>query len=233
MDRTRARATPYARRAGRRNPAADRRRAHRRRRCRRTRPPLRRAARHHRRRRHQDAAGPRRQEGAASMKADDPPLAMLAELTHRCPLRCPYCSNPIELSRASAELDTESWKRVLGEAAALGVLQVHFSGGEPLVRRDLADLVRHATEVGLYGNLITAGINLDASRLSELVEAGIEHVQLSFQDADMVSGDRIAGLLGSQDAKRRAAGPVREARLPLTVNAGGHPQNLDPRGGMC
>ena len=73
------------------------------------------------------------------MTAVEPPLALLAELTHRCPLRCPYCSNPLELSRASAELDTESWKRVLGEAAALGVLQVHFSGGEPLVRRDLAE----------------------------------------------------------------------------------------------
>src|SRR5260370_27691045 len=156
-----------------------------------------------------------------------PPLAMLAELTHRCPLRCPYCSNPLELSRASTELDTETWKRVLGEAAALGVLQVHFSGGEPLVRRDLVDLVRHAAGVGLYGNLITSGINLDASRLSELVEAGIEHVQLSFQDADMVSGDRIAGLLGSQEAKRRAAGLVREAGLPLTVNAVVHRQNLD------
>jgi pyrroloquinoline quinone biosynthesis protein E len=96
----------------------------------------------------------------------DPPLALLAELTHRCPLRCPYCSNPLELSRASAELDTASWKRVLGEAAALGVLQVHFSGGEPLARRDLVELVGHAAKVGLYGNLITSGIGLDADRLA-------------------------------------------------------------------
>jgi pyrroloquinoline quinone biosynthesis protein E len=157
----------------------------------------------------------------------DPPLALLAELTHRCPLRCPYCSNPLELSRASAELDTASWKRVLGEAAALGVLQVHFSGGEPLVRRDLAELVRHAAKVGLYGNLITSGIHLDAGRLAELVEAGLEHVQLSFQDADMVFGDRIAGFLGAQEAKRRAARLVREAGLPLTVNAVVHRQNLN------
>jgi len=152
---------------------------------------------------------------------------MLAELTHRCPLRCPYCSNPLELSRASAELDTASWKRVLGEAAALGVLQVHFSGGEPLARRDLTELVRHATEAGLYGNLITSGIHLDSGRLNELVEAGLEHVQLSFQDADIASGDRIAGLAGSQEAKRRAARLVREAGLPLTVNAVVHRQNLD------
>src|SRR5437588_8342529 len=137
------------------------------------------------------------------MMAVEPPLAMLAELTHRCPLRCPYCSNPLELSRASAELDSETWKRVLGEAAALGVLQVHFSGGEPLVRRDLAELVRHAAEVGLYGNLITSGINLDAGRLAELVEAGLEHVQLSFHDADMLSCDRMSWYPGSKEAKRR------------------------------
>src|ERR1700751_387101 len=92
------------------------------------------------------------------------PLVLLAELTHRCPLRCPYCSNPLDLSRASAKLDTVTWKRVLSEAAALGVLQVHFSGGEPLVRRDLAELVRHAAEVGLYGNVVTSGIHLDAGR---------------------------------------------------------------------
>jgi pyrroloquinoline quinone biosynthesis protein E len=116
---------------------------------------------------------------------------------------------------------------VLGEAATLGVLQVHFSGGEPLVRRDLAELVRHAAEVGLYGNLITSGIHLDAGRLKELVEAGLEHVQLSFQDSDSASGDRIAGLAGSQEAKRIAASLVREAGLPLTVNAVVHRQNLD------
>jgi pyrroloquinoline quinone biosynthesis protein E len=157
----------------------------------------------------------------------DPPLALLVELTHRCPLRCPYCSNPLELSRASAELDTETWKRVLGEAAALGVLQVHFSGGEPLARRDLAGLVGHAARGGLYGNLITSGIGLDADRLARLVEAGLEHVQLSLQDSDLASGDRIAGLAGAQQAKRRAARLVLEARLPLTVNAVVHRQNLD------
>jgi PqqA peptide cyclase len=162
----------------------------------------------------------------------DPPLALLAELTHRCPLRCPYCSNPLELSRASAELDTAAWKRVFSEAAALGVLQVHFSGGEPLVRRDLAELVRHAAHVGLYGNLITSGIHLDATRLAELVEAGLEHVQLSIQDADPAGGDRIAGLPGAQNTKRRVARLVREAGLPLTVNAVVHRQNLDRLGEM-
>lgn len=160
----------------------------------------------------------------------EPPLALLAELTHRCPLRCPYCSNPLELSRASAELDTATWKRILSEAAGLGVLQVHFSGGEPLVRRDLAELVRHAADVGLYGNLITSGIRLDSDRLAGLVAAGLEHVQLSFQDADIATGDRIAGLVGAQEAKRAAARLVRNAGLPLTINAVVHRQNLDRLG---
>ena len=162
----------------------------------------------------------------------EPPLALLAELTHRCPLRCPYCSNPLALERAGAELDTETWQRVLGEAAAMGVLQVHFSGGEPLARRDLAALVGHATEAGLYGNLITSGIGLDAARMAALVEAGLEHVQLSLQDADPAQGDRIAGLAGAQAQKRQAARLVIEAGLPLTVNAVVHRQNLDRLGDM-
>jgi pyrroloquinoline quinone biosynthesis protein E len=157
----------------------------------------------------------------------DPPLALLAELTHRCPLRCPYCSNPLDLQRASAELDTMTWKRVFVEAAELGILQVHFSGGEPLVRRDLAELVGHATKAGLYVNLITSGIRLDADRLARLVEAGLEHVQLSLQDSEPGSGDRIAGLAGAQQAKRQAAALVRAAGLPLTVNAVVHRQNLE------
>jgi len=156
----------------------------------------------------------------------EPPLALLAELTHRCPLRCPYCSNPLELSRASAELDTGTWRRVFGEAAALGVLQVHFSGGEPLVRRDLVELVGHATEAGLYVNLITSGIRLDADRLTRLVEAGLEHVQLSLQDSDPTFGDRVAGFAGAQQAKREVAALVCASGLPLTVNAVVHRQNL-------
>jgi PqqA peptide cyclase len=162
----------------------------------------------------------------------EPPLALLAELTHRCPLRCPYCSNPLALERAGAELDTETWQRVLGEAAAMGVLQVHFSGGEPLARRALAALVGHATNAGLYSNLITSGIGLDAARMAALVEAGLEHVQLSLQDVDPAQGDRIAGLAGAQARKRQAASLVIEAGLPLTVNVVVHRQNLDRLGDM-
>ncbi|HYM02714.1 MAG TPA: pyrroloquinoline quinone biosynthesis protein PqqE [Stellaceae bacterium] len=161
------------------------------------------------------------------MTAAQPPLALLAELSHRCPLRCPYCSNPLELERAGAEIDTATWQRVLSEAAKLGALQVHFSGGEPLVRRDLADLVRHATKVGLYTNLITSGVLLDREKLAELVAAGLEHVQLSFQDAEAASADRIAGLAHAHEKKLAVAALVRQAGLPLTVNAVVHRQNLE------
>src|SRR5229473_4539049 len=160
-----------------------------------------------------------RRKGSSTMRALEPPMALLAEVTHRCPLQCPYCSNPLELDRVATELDTDSWQRVLDEAAALGVLQVHFSGGEPLVRRDLATLVGHANKCGLYVNLITSGIRLDAFRLGHLIDAGLEHVQLSLQDSDAASGDRIAGFAGAQQAKREAAALVCAMGLPLTVNA--------------
>ena len=160
------------------------------------------------------------------MNHPEPPLALLAELSHRCPLQCPYCSNPLELERGSSEIDTATWQRVLSEAASLGILQVHFSGGEPTVRRDLAALVRHAGNVGLYSNLITSGVLTHPAQFDALVEAGLEHVQLSIQDADAASGDRIAGLAGAQAKKRVFAALVRQAGLPLTINAVVHRQNL-------
>jgi pyrroloquinoline quinone biosynthesis protein E len=163
---------------------------------------------------------------SATASSVEPPLALLAELTHRCPLGCPYCSNPLALERSSAELDTAAWGRVMAEAAELGVLQVHFSGGEPLARRDLVAIVAAATEVGLYGNLITSGIGLARDRMLALKQAGLEHVQLSIQDIDATEGDRIAHRQGAQIEKRRAAAIVREAGLPLTVNAVVHRQNL-------
>ena len=104
-----------------------------------------------------------------------PPLAALLELTHRCPLQCPYCSNPLELERAKGELSTDEWMRVLDEASELGILQVHFSGGEPAVRRDLPELVAHARKVGLYSNLITSGVTLDQARVAGLAKAGLDH----------------------------------------------------------
>ena len=165
------------------------------------------------------------------MTAVEPPLALLAELTHRCPLRCPYCSNPLELSRASAELDTESWKRVLGEAAALGVLQVHFSGGEPLVRRDLAELVRHAAEVGLYSNLITSGIGLDAGGRRSCSRRGSTTFSSVSRTPTRSPATSWPARRGAE-RKAAAARRVREAGLPLTVNFVVHRQNVDRVGAI-
>ncbi len=163
---------------------------------------------------------------AAQAPRPAPPLGMLAELTHRCPLQCPYCANPLELERASVELDTASWKRVLEQAAALGVLQVHFSGGEPTARRDLLALVAHARDMQLYSNLITSGVTLTADSLAALRVAGLDHVQLSFQDAETEGGDRIGGMPGGHARKLVAAKLIREAGFPLTANFVVHRQNL-------
>lgn len=162
-----------------------------------------------------------------SEPAPDAPLALLAELTHRCPLRCPYCSNPTALSGAGAELDTATWARVFQEAAALGCLQVHLSGGEPTARRDIVDLVAAASAAGLYTNLITAGVLVDAARLAAMAAAGLDHVQLSVQDAEAAPADRIGGYAGGHARKLAFAALVRAAGLPLTLNAVVHRQNLD------
>ncbi len=147
-----------------------------------------------------------------------PPLGLIAELTHRCPLKCPYCSNPLELERASAELDTVSWLRVLDEAAEIGVLQVHFTGGEPLARRDLTALVARASQRGLYSNIITSGVTLDDRAMAALMQAGVDHIQLSFQDSDATQNDALGGSPGSFAKKQAAAARIRAAGLPLTVN---------------
>jgi pyrroloquinoline quinone biosynthesis protein E len=157
----------------------------------------------------------------------DPPLALLAELTHRCPLACPYCSNPLDLERAAGELAEQDWRRVLAEAAALGVLQVHFSGGEPMARRDLPGLIGAANGLGLYSNLITSGTLGGAREIEIFAAAGLKHVQLSFQDFYADNNDRIAGLSGAHARKTRFAQAVRAARLPLTLNMVVHRQNLD------
>jgi pyrroloquinoline quinone biosynthesis protein E len=163
---------------------------------------------------------------AAQAPRPAPPLGMLAELTHRCPLQCPYCANPLEMERASAELDTATWKRVLEQAAALGILQVHFSGGEPTVRRDLLALVAHARDMQLYSNLITSGVTLTADSLAAFRVAGLDHVQLSFQDSETEGGDRIGGLPGGHARKLVAAKLIRDAGFPLTANFVVHRQNL-------
>lgn len=159
------------------------------------------------------------------------PLAVLLELTHRCPLQCGYCSNPVEMERAGDELTTDEWKKVLTELAEIGVLQVHFSGGEPTVRKDLAELVQHATDLGLYSNLITSAVLLTRDKLAALADAGLCHIQISFQGNEPELANRIAGFKG-HSKKLEAAGWSRELGLPLTVNAVMHRQNLHQLPGM-
>ena len=154
------------------------------------------------------------------------PYTLIAELTYRCPLRCPYCSNPTALAGDPAELTTDEWARVFAEAAALGVMQLHLTGGEPLARRDLEELVRRAHDVGLYTNLITSGIPLTRERLAALREAGVDHVQLSVQDADAEGADRVAGYPAFA-RKLEVAAWVKAEGLPLTVNVVLHRDNLD------
>jgi pyrroloquinoline quinone biosynthesis protein E len=153
------------------------------------------------------------------------PYALLAELTYRCPLHCPYCSNPTH-TRKDRELTTDEWNRVIREAATLGVLQIGFSGGEPVVRRDLADLVRAAREANLYTNLITSGVGLDDERVRALRNAGLDSVQLSFQSDDADLSDEIAGARAHQP-KLDAATKIRAAGIPLSLNFVIHRRNID------
>jgi PqqA peptide cyclase len=156
----------------------------------------------------------------------DRPTTLLAELTHRCPLRCPYCSNPLDLIRAESELGTEDWKRVFTEARALGVLQLGLSGGEPLVRKDLEELAVHARSLGLYSTLVTSGLGLTRQRAERLRDAGLEHVQISIQDADAEVAERIAGV-SSVKQKRAAAAIVKELGFAFSINVVLHRANLD------
>ncbi|MEM7425108.1 MAG: pyrroloquinoline quinone biosynthesis protein PqqE [Pseudomonadota bacterium] len=160
------------------------------------------------------------------------PTSLLAELTHRCPLRCPYCSNPLELDRRSSELTTDEWKYVLAQAAELGVFHVHFSGGEPTSRPDIADLISHARDVDLYTNLITSGVLMNAGRLDELIEAGLDHLQLSLQDVDAPLADHIGGLKGGHERKLALCRELKERRVGFTINAVMHRQNVHNVGAM-
>jgi PqqA peptide cyclase len=160
------------------------------------------------------------------------PLGLLAELTHRCPLACPYCSNPLALENRADELDTSEWARVFREAAELGVLQVHLSGGEPLSRRDAIEIVAAAHDARLYTNLITSAIGLTSDRLARLRTAGLDHVQISIQDTQPDSADHIGGYKGGHARKLAAARSVVEAGLALTINAVMHRANIARVGEM-
>ena len=154
------------------------------------------------------------------------PVAILFELTHRCPLQCPYCSNPLQLEQAANELTTAQWSDVMEQAVAMGILQVHFSGGEPALRRDLEDLVEKAEALGLYSNLITSGVGIDDARLEGLAALGLKHVQISVQDSVEDSANRIGGHRDGFARKMAAAQAVSRHGLPLTVNAPIHRMNI-------
>jgi len=161
----------------------------------------------------------------ASGPAEERPYALVAELTYRCPLRCPYCSNPTDFVEHPDRLSAADWVRVLGEAEELGVMQVNLSGGEPLLRDDLGAIVQGAAAANLYINLITSGVPLDRARLAELRQAGLSSVQVSIQDASAEASDRIAGRVSFQE-KIDAARWVKELGLPLTLNVVLHRENL-------
>jgi len=160
------------------------------------------------------------------MQTSPKPAGLLAELTYRCPLHCPYCSNPLDMSMYRDELKLAEWVRVLGEARALGVLQLHLSGGEPLQRRDLVELVSQARALGFYTNLITSALALTPAKAEQLKTAGLDHVQISFQSADAATSDLIAGT-PSFAKKVAAARTVKALGFPLTINVVLHRQNIE------
>jgi PqqA peptide cyclase len=154
------------------------------------------------------------------------PYSLLAELTHRCPLHCPYCSNPTQLAPAQDELTRTEWEQVIGDAAELGVLHIGFSGGEPLQRPDLAELIACARTGGLYSNLITSAVGLTPRRAEQLKNAGLDSIQISLQADESSLADRIAGA-AAHERKLEAARMVRELGLPLTINVVLHRGNIE------
>jgi PqqA peptide cyclase len=154
------------------------------------------------------------------------PLSLVAELTHRCPLGCPYCCNPLALESHDEELDAATWAQLFRDAAALGVRHAHLSGGEPGARRDLVDIAAHAREAGLSTRLITSGVGIATRTMRDLWEAGLEHIQVSFQDSDAVSSDHIAGHRGAFQRKCAVAAEAVRLGLPLTVELVVHRANI-------
>ena len=154
------------------------------------------------------------------------PLSLIGEITHRCPLHCVYCSNPLEMQARQSELPTETWANVFASAAELGILQLHLTGGEPLARADLAELIAAARKSNLYTNLITSGVGLTEKRLTALVAAGLDHIQLSFQDSQEEPANEIAGTC-AHALKIKLARRIKCQRIAFTMNLVVHRQNLD------
>jgi len=163
--------------------------------------------------------------GSSEAAAVQPPFWLLAELTYRCPLHCVFCSNPVNYTDMAAELDTASWKRVFEQARAMGAVQLGFSGGEPLQRDDLEELVAHAHGLGFYTNLITSGIGLTAERARRLKAAGLDHVQLSFQDSTRELNDFLSHTR-TFELKKRVAAIIKDNGWPMVMNVVLHRHNL-------
>ena len=155
-----------------------------------------------------------------------PPLWLLAELTYRCPLHCVFCYNPVNFAQSAAELPTEDWLRVLGEARAAGSVQCGFSGGEPMVRDDLELLVAEAHRLGFYTNLLTSGVGLTEARASALKSAGLDHIQLSFQDSTRELNDFLSNTK-TFELKRRTAHMIKANGWPMVLNCVVHRLNID------
>jgi pyrroloquinoline quinone biosynthesis protein E len=153
------------------------------------------------------------------------PYTLVAELTYRCPLRCVYCSNPIDFASARDELSTAEWCRTITEAAELGVVQLHLSGGEPMLRDDLLELIGHARACDLYTNLITGGTLIDEDKLRGFRDAGLEHIQLSIQGAAMATAETVAGVR-SHRKKLEVAGLITKLGFPFTLNVVLHRLNI-------
>ncbi|MEN9597430.1 MAG: hypothetical protein RL236_1864 [Pseudomonadota bacterium] len=158
-------------------------------------------------------------------KTITPPRWLLAELTYACPLQCPYCSNPIDYTKYKSELSTDDWKRVLSEARKMGAVQLGFSGGEPLIRPDLAELVQHARELGYYSNLITSGYGLTEEKIVELKTAGLDHIQVSIQASTQELNDHIAGTK-SFEHKQDVARLVKKHGYPMVLCVVIHRENI-------
>lgn len=158
-----------------------------------------------------------------------PPLWLLAELTYACPLQCPYCSNPVDFANYRKNLDTDTWIRVLREARAIGAVQLGFSGGEPLLRRDLETLIAEARKLGYYSNLITSGVGMDAARIKRFREAGLDHIQISFQASRKELNDLLAGTAAFEH-KLAMAREVKANGFPMVLCFVLHRDNIDRMG---
>jgi len=154
------------------------------------------------------------------------PLWLLAELTYRCPLQCPYCSNPIEIAKYNDELSTEDWIRVMREGRKMGATQLGFSGGEPLVRQDLEELIAEARQLGYYTNLITSGVGMDENRIKAFKKVGLDHIQVSFQASNEELNNYLGGSKTFQH-KLEMARLVKQYEYPMVLNIGLHRQNVD------